>query len=507
MQAAALKRLHRLKTDLLYYAPRCLKFLDKDGNLLPFKLNQAQLFIHAKLEEQLAKTGKVRAIILKGRQQGASTYIQARFYHKVQFRKGRKALILTHESTATDNLFAMTNRYHEHVPDELRPSTDASNAKELTFGKLMSGYKVATAGAKGTGRSATAQLFHGSECAFWPHADSHFAGLGQAVSRGPGTEMILESTANGVGNAFHKRWLRAVRGKGEFIAIFVPWYWQPEYSIPAPADFEATTDEMELADQFGLTNDQLLWRRMKLEDDFAGDVSLFQQEYPNTPDEAFQAAKRDTLVDPKHVMAARKAQGLPHQGPLVVGVDPARFGDDRTAILWRRGRVVVKIKTYEKKTTMQVAGIVTRIIEDEKPARVFIDTIGLGVGVYDRLVELNYEDTVAAVQNSEKADDEDRYRNKRAECWGRMRDWFAAGPVQIPDSDEVQADICEPGYSYDSHGRLLIESKENIKKRGAKSPDIADALAMTFAEHVRPKKQQNNGDPAIFGILDELTGY
>lgn len=506
MTPEQVKKLHRLKNDFPYYAPRCLKLIDKGGKQVTLQLNQAQLYVHDRLEEQLRTTGKVRAIVLKGRQQGVSTYIQGRLYHKVQFRKGRKAFILTHEQGATDNLFSMAQRYHDNVPDEIRPSTGAANAKELYFDKLQSGYKVATAGTKDVGRSNTAQFFHGSEAAFWPHAASHFAALGQAIPNEPGTEIILESTANGVGNEFHRRWQRAERGQGEYIAIFCPWFWQAEYAVEPPREWSPTTAEMELAEQFSLNNHQLYWRRLKIEDDFAGDETLFQQEYPNTAAEAFIASNRDSLVKAADVLAARKAQNVTISGPLVVGVDPARMGDDRTAIVWRRGRVVIKVKCYEKKTTMQVAGIIANIIESDKPARVFIDIIGLGVGIYDRLIELNYEKIVTGVQASESADEDERYRNKRAEMWKRMADWFAAKPVQIPDSDEIQTDMCEPGYSYDSHGRLLIESKEQIKKRGGKSPDISDALSLTFAEMVRPK-QEVRIESAPHEVIDSLMGY
>lgn len=100
-----------------------------------------------------------------------------RYYHNTSWAKGRRTFILTHEDAATQNLFEMVNRYHEHCPVFVRPSTGAANAKELFFDKLDSGYKVGTAGTKGVGRSSTIQLFHGSEVAFWPHAETHAAGV------------------------------------------------------------------------------------------------------------------------------------------------------------------------------------------------------------------------------------------------------------------------------------------------------------------------------------------
>lgn len=93
----------------------------------------------------------------------------------------------------------------------------ASNAKELYFSDIDSGYKVGTAGTKGVGRSSTIQYFHGSEVAFWPHAETHAAGVLQAIPKEPGTEIILESTANGIGNYFHKMWREAERGESEYI--------------------------------------------------------------------------------------------------------------------------------------------------------------------------------------------------------------------------------------------------------------------------------------------------
>src|SRR5690349_15347235 len=207
--SAEIELRRRLRDDLEFYARKCLKIRTKAGSVAPFTFNRAQLYIHERLEEQKAKTGRVRALILKGRQQGCSTYVGGRYYHATTWAKGRRTFILTHEDAATQNLFEMVNRFHDHCPEPVRPSTSAANAKELFFDALDSGYKVGTAGTKGVGRSSTIQLFHGSEVAFWPHAETHAAGILQAIPDARGTESILESTANGVGNVFHKMWREA----------------------------------------------------------------------------------------------------------------------------------------------------------------------------------------------------------------------------------------------------------------------------------------------------------
>ncbi len=151
----------RLRENFEYYAPRCLKIRTKAGGVSPLQLNDAQTYLHSQLEAQKQRTGKVRALVLKGRQQGVSTYTEGRFFHLATHRRGTRAFILTHMDEATANLFGMAKRFYDHCPEVVRPSLAASNAKELVFDKLDSGYKVGTAGSKGTGRGQTIQLFHG----------------------------------------------------------------------------------------------------------------------------------------------------------------------------------------------------------------------------------------------------------------------------------------------------------------------------------------------------------
>jgi len=134
----------------------------------------------------------------------------------------------------------MTKRYYEYLPAGLCPRANRDSQKELKFESIDSGYAIGTAGAKGTGRSQTVQLLHGSEVAHWPNAAEHAQGLFQAVGDQDNTEIILESTANGIGNFFHQSWVSAEQGSSEFQAIFVPWYWQPEYK----AFYTQNHDEM-----------------------------------------------------------------------------------------------------------------------------------------------------------------------------------------------------------------------------------------------------------------------
>lgn len=492
------EKLRQLRDDFTFYAPRCLKIRAKDGQIVPFALNHAQEYLHGRLEAQRERTGKVRALVLKGRQQGISTYLGGRFYHRATFRKGLRVFILTHEQDATNNLFGMVDRYHQHNP--IAPSTSAANAKELFFDRLESGYAVGTAGAKAVGRSQTVQLFHGSEVAFWPNASTHFAGVVQAIPDLPGTEIVLESTANGVGGEFHERWQQAEAGIGDYEAIFIPWFWSPEYSRKVPDAFVLDEEEQAYRDAYALTLEQMAWRRNKIAE--LKDPLLFKQEYPATAAEAFQSTGHDSFIKPAAILRARKANCTPI-GPLVLGADPARFGNDRFSVAWRQGRKVLKIESRSKLDVVAGANWLKQVTDTERPARGFIDVGGVGAGVYDLLVSWGepYSKVWVPIDFSgspqqaniilPSGEERPGPYNRRAEMWMRSRDWLdEPGGADIPDIDSLQADACGPGYHYNTNSYLLIESKEHMRDiRKLRSPDEWDAVALTFAEPVAERRK------------------
>lgn len=489
MVDSRIEALRRLKGNLELYSAHCLKVLPKEGGVsVPFIWNKAQRYIHAKLEEQKKKLGYVRAIILKGRQQGCSTYVGARFYQQTSMTFGLGAFIMTHEDKATANLFKMVKRYDDHNP--LAPQKTASNAKELIFGELDSGYKLATAGSSDVGRSNTARLFHGSEVAFWDNASTHMAGIGETIPSGlkaKGTEIILESTANGLGNYFHSLWQKAESGESEYQAIFIPWFWQDEYRTPVRDGLEErlSSEDLEYMRAYDLDLEQMQWRANKIADKGPGFEWLFDQEYPATPAIAFKTSTTNPLISPSLVMAAVNSDYRDMTGPLLIGCDPAGEGAedaDRTAIAFRQGRVARRIEYHSALTTMQIAGKLAEYHAQYKPAAIFVDKGGLGAGVYDRLRELGVP--VIGVNSATRANDHERYENKRAEMWWLMREWLEDQPCRLPNNMALVADITSPQPKVSSNGRRLLEKKEDMSKRGLRSPDGADALALTFAEPV-----------------------
>lgn len=496
-----LKR-QRLKDDFDFYARNCLTIRAKSAEKIKFKLNKAQLHIHNLIQAQLKETGKVRAVVLKGRQQGASTYIQGRFTWKTTHKKGVRAFILTHEDDATQNLFSMGKRYYENLPLFVKPSSSHANAKELIFDKLDSGYKVGTAGNKSVGRSQTNQFFHGSEVAFWPNAAEHAKGILQTIPDMPGTEIIYESTANGLGNFFHQQWKLAESGQSEFIAIFVPWFWQEEYRKKLPNDFFKTDLELSLAEQYDLDDEQVYFMRQKvveLSADGTNGEKAFKQEYPMNASEAFQVSGGDGLILANDIVKARKTKANPN-GSFVVGVDPSR-GGDRFSLVNRMGRKMWKLKSYTGDQVDKLGKSVSICktildtvdpIAGKKPDMLFIDAGG-GIDIADRLHELGYEDRVKAIYFGSTPLNTEKYKNKRCEMWGELNLWLKDEnlEVELPDSDTLQADLCASPYDRDSHDRICLWKKERIKSNYGFSPDEGDAAALTFAEPVNLTKHKD----------------
>lgn len=485
-----LDEIFRSRADV--YCAALVRIKGKDGQHTYLEFNRAQRYIDDLLARQQETTGKVRAIILKARQLGASTYIAARYYRKTTMNVGQRTYILTHEDKSTQSLFDMAKRIHDNMIPEYRPAATSNNANELDFGGIDSGYRVGTAkNVGGLGRGMTIQNFHGSEVAFWPHAEQHFAGVMEAIPNLPHTEIILESTANGVGGAFYDQWQLAERGQSEFIPIFIPWFWDDGYEMEVPPDFEPSYDELEYAEIHGLTMEQVAWMHFKniqLGADPGKIHWQFRQEYPASAQEAFQTSGQDTLISPESVMRARKFEA-PDQdhAAKVLGADVARAGGDFTRLIDRQGRKLGGImnKVINSNDLMEIAGIIARAIDEHDFQMAFVDLTGLGAGVVDRLNEMGYGYRVRGINFSQKAMEPDRFRNKRAEMWWDLKEWLRdEGGADIPDDDTIHRHFCAPGYKWDSNSRLVLEPKEDIKERLGFSPDAGDAAALTFAEPV-----------------------
>ncbi len=198
----------------------------------------------------------------------------------------------------------------------------------------------------------------------------------------------------------------------------------------------------------------------------------------------FSASVDNVLLSVHQVDAACRrnpTESLYGLAPKILGVDVARQGDDRSVIFKRQGIASFRPEVFRGMDAMQVAAQVAATMSEWSPDAVFIDgSGGYGAGVIDRLRQLRHRAT--EVQFGGKADDP-RFANKRAEMWFKMADWVKEAG-HIPDDNDLKQDLCAPTYGHDAQGRMLLESKDKIKLRGLPSPDLGDALALTFAHPV-----------------------
>lgn len=177
------------------------------------------------------------------------------------------------------------------------------------------------------------------------------------------------------------------------------------------------------------------------------------------------AMTRDIVIDPKE--------------PVIYGCDIARFGDDRTVLMKRQGNVVLGYKAWSGEDLMGTVGRIVNEAKMDNPVQIAVDTIGMGGGVADRLrelglpcVDVNVSESVAMNQSAARL---------RDELWLSIKTWLETRAVRLPKDDDLRAELIGPSYSFTSNGKVKVEGKAEMKRRGMRSPDLADALGLSFA--------------------------
>lgn len=212
--------------------------------------------------------------------------------------------------------------------------------------------------------------------------------------------------------------------------------------------------------------------------------AMTEQQYNQEFECSFHEPDVNQFITNEDVAAATaRWEDQNNERPLVFGVDVARFGDDRSVLLIRSNRHVRQINTWRGLDTMQTAAKVAEAATTWAPDAIFVDGAGVGGGVVDRLKGLGFK--CMDVNAGARATDDRRYLNRRAEMWGQMRDWLR-DRGGIPDMPDLVDDLLSPLYKFDASNRVQLEKKEDMKARGLPSPDVGDALAMTFAAPVAP---------------------
>ena len=411
------------------YIEEFLKIKTKDSEIIPFKLNKPQLKLYDLLKRQSEAGKPQRVIILKARQMGFSTLTEAILFKRTATKANVNSGIIAHKDDATTNLFNMSKLFLEELPEQLKPKTKASNAKEIIFDDrdgngLRSKVKCMTAGGDGIGRSDTFQNLHLSEVSSWTHAKEILDGLLQAVPNKPNTLIIIESTAKGY-DYFKELWDKACDGENDFEPLFCAWWELDEYRLPC-GELELTEEEQELKTLYDLDNEQIAWRRWCIRNNCGNDVNTFKQEYPSCPEEAF-IASGECIFD-KDIIVSQ----IEHNRPLISGWKRGEFEYKKTMhpVRNEKGEVVAidkkisDIKFVEKENgliTIHQEPSVRRNADNEIIAKrrytIGGDTAGLGLDYYTaKVVADDTQETVATLRKQRI--DEDKYADQ-VYCLGK----------------------------------------------------------------------------------------
>ena len=357
------------------YIETFLVIKTKDKRLVRLKLNATQRRILDKILELRAAGEPVRLIILKARQEGVSTFIQALYFMFAVTTPNIEVWTLAHDRESSGNLLLMSKLYLDRLPEAVTPMTSGRDKKRLVFENpdhemrkrpetagLLSRIYIDQAKNANAGRSTTITMLHISEEAFWgPEGPNTKLSLFQAVPTLPGTMIIRETTANGIGDQaeFHKEWTENYGMPGaKWVCLFFGFHEHEEYRLPVPDELKDADGRLILrldpdgqmreedlragavARAFGtdepypLDDEQLYWRRVVLEEKCGNDVGRFMQEYPCTPDEAFKTSGR-----PWFTRAGLEAVAKSIREPIAKGVfvheRPEAWRDTTDQGLWR----------------------------------------------------------------------------------------------------------------------------------------------------------------------------
>lgn len=302
----------RLREDFPYWAEKVeAKIVDKRRRVVPFVPKPGQLALDAELEAQRAAGLPMRAIVLKARQLGFSTYMQLKAIHRCTLRERYDAVTIAQNRGTGAKLYRMAETCWSKLPNdpEIKPKLGQHRRQQFMHfageglwqhGEAFpdSSYTVDTAGEFDAGRGATFQMIHASEIAFWTRITDKLSALTSAIPDDPETLFVQESTPNGF-NEFRDLWLDAEEGRSEWIAFFWPWWKEDEYARAFVSDGERerfivgdptnpyAEEEPDLVRNYDLTLEQLNWRRRVIPNKFGGDIRKFHQEMPSSAEEAF----------------------------------------------------------------------------------------------------------------------------------------------------------------------------------------------------------------------------
>lgn len=365
-----------------------------------------------------------------------------------------------------DCIFEKMRIILRNLPNEFLP-TGYNERKNATFLKIINpdnGTIIKGEAGDNIGRGGRSSIYFKDESAFYERPDKIEAALSQNSD-----VKIDVSTPNGTGNPFYRK-----RHGGQIPVFTFHWKQDPRKTLAWYENQKRILDPIILAQEVDID---------------------------------YTASVKNNLINGTFVQDAMHLDiKFEVFGPKILGVDPARYGDDRTAYVLRQGRVVHWIRSDRQKSTMEIVGQVSNWMQEYWFDAVCVDIIGLGAGIYDALAE-RWGERIIPVTSSHTADDPIKYYNKRIEMWCDMKEWLSKPPVSLPNNSELIVDLTAPQYMFNSSGQRQLEKKEDMRRRGVKSPDIGDALAMTFCEEIDYYHEADDSDYQSHSHSKGAGGY
>jgi hypothetical protein len=501
--------------DFPLFCEKYLKIGTLGGDIIPFVLNRPQRRFIAAIMKQWEDVGYIKVVIAKARKMGFSTVITAFIFWvivtNITKKDARKAIAGTHSDASNPVLLGMFKLFYEHYPDKLKPTKGTDNASVLEFPNINSQYEVKVASnVKKVGRGPTSQMLHISEIAHIDNASELAASLLSVVGNNvPDSMVFLESTANGMGNYHHNLFIKAeAKMPGcKFISFFAPWFEDERYVEECPADFTLTLEEKTIAKRFGLTNEQMNWRRTMIAT-FDGTekqaLALFNQEYPDESRNAFAYSATESFIEADLVLEAMNRPQYRSYGAIIAGYDPSFKGKDRDAFIYRQGANMWGLETPVFGEDLDAR---VRFLKDKLDSKtipidmLFIDAGGGGYNIISRLKSDGYGKRVRYIEFGAGADNSIKYQYKRDEMFGDFVDLLIDKhmPLAIDVGDMKDAflqDLTATGYKNDHKGRPKMESKESMKARGIPSTDLTDAAILTVAQKIVREHVARRTQPA-----------
>ena len=382
-----------------------------------------------------------KVVLLKSRDIGAST-VAVLYYTADTIINGGDFLIASYKKESAAFLYENVKVFIKNLPDVLKPVTELiEDTKHGLIIKSSGAHIKAVEMSPKVGRSFRAIRILASEVAHWKEPRKSWVALTGAGTKG--VKICVESTPNPA-------------PEGE---LFEEIYTNPEY-YSCEYDWRVSPEHDEE------------WERKRRSE-------LTDKEFAIEYECDLTKSSEGNNVIPISWVDGAITRIMKPEGEIVFGVDVARYGDDESVVVIRQGPKVLDIKTFRKIDTMEYAGRIKDLAEKYSPSKIIVDVIGVGSGVYDRLRE--QELPAVEFNSSEKAEDSERFANKRAESYFGLRERFKDGDIDIPNDRILRQQLTRQTYKFNSRGQIQIQSKEEIKKKYGWSPDRADALMMAFA--------------------------